>query len=132
MPQCRNGPGTRVGSFEPVRAGAVEVTRVGGRDSTGYACLERAVSPVGSRDETYDNALAESVNGLYKAELIARHGPWRSVEQVELATARWVEFWNHLRLHRACGDIPPAEFEAANHRRQATGAAACNPISWDY
>ncbi len=63
------------------------------------------------------NALAESVNGLYKAELITRHGPWRSVDEVELATARWVHFWNTRRLHGACGDVPPAEFEAAYHQR---------------
>jgi len=72
-----------------------------------------AVGSVGSKGDSYDNALAESVNGLYKAELINRHGPWRSVDEVELATARWVHFWNTRRLHSACGDIPPAEFEAA-------------------
>ncbi len=84
-----------------------------------------AVGSVGSRGDSYDNALAETVNGLYKAELINRHGPWRSVEQVELATSRWVHFWNTRRLHGACGDIPPAEFEAAYHQRlQATGEAA--------
>jgi putative transposase len=83
-----------------------------------------ALSSVGSRGDSYDNALAESVNGLYKAELIARGGPWRSVEQVELATARWVEFWNNRRLHSACGDVPPAEFEAAYHSRLAAQAAA--------
>ncbi len=63
------------------------------------------------------NALAETVNGLYKAELINRHGPWRSVDQVELATAEWVHFWNTRRLHSACGDVPPTEFEAAYHQR---------------
>ncbi len=84
-----------------------------------------AVSSVGSKGDSYDNALAESVNGLYKAELINRHGPWRNVDEVELATARWVHFWNTRRLHGACGDIPPAEFEAAYHSRlQATGEAA--------
>ena len=83
-----------------------------------------AVSSVGSRGDSYDNALAETVNGLYKAELINRHGPWRSVDEVELATARWVHFWNTQRLHSACGDIPPAEFEAAYHQRLATTAAA--------
>ena len=84
-----------------------------------------AVSSVGSRGDSYDNALAESVNGLYKAELINRHGPWRSVDEVELATARWVHFWNADRLHGACGDLPPAEFEAAYHSRlQAAGEAA--------
>jgi len=83
-----------------------------------------AVSSVGSRGDSYDNALAETVNGLYKAELINRHGLWRSVEEVELATAEWVHFWNTRRLHSACGDIPPAEFEAAYHSRLAATAAA--------
>jgi putative transposase len=83
-----------------------------------------AVSSVGSRGDSYDNALAESVNGLYKAELINRHGLWRSVDEVELATARWVHFWNTRRLHSACGDIPPVEFEAAYHQRQAAIEAA--------
>lgn len=84
-----------------------------------------AVSSVGSRGDSYDNALAETVNGLYKAELINRVGPWRTVEQVELATAEWVHFWNTRRLHSACGDVPPAEFEAAYHQRlQATSEAA--------
>lgn len=83
-----------------------------------------AVSSVGSRGDSYDNALAESVNGLYKAELIERHKPWRSVEQVELATAAWVDFWNQRRLHGACGDVPPAEFEAAYHQLRATSEAA--------
>jgi putative transposase len=84
-----------------------------------------AVSSVGSRGDSYDNALAETVNGLYKAELINRRGPWRSVEEVELATADWVHFWNSRRLHSACGDVPPAEFEAAYHQRlQAATEAA--------
>lgn len=83
-----------------------------------------AVSSVGSRGDSYDNALAETVNGLYKAELINRHGRWRSVEEVELATADWVHFWNTRRLHGACGDVPPAEFEAAYHSRQTATAAA--------
>ena len=83
-----------------------------------------AVSSVGSKGDSYDNALAESVNGLYKAELINRHGPWRTVDEVELATAEWVHFWNTRRLHGACGDIPPVEFEAAYHSRQAASEAA--------
>jgi putative transposase len=83
-----------------------------------------AVSSVGSRGDSYDNALAETVNGLYKAELIERRKPWRSVEQVELATAQWVDFWNNRRLHEACGYLPPAEFEAAYHQLRATTEAA--------
>jgi len=82
------------------------------------------LNSVGSRGDSYDNALAETVNGLYKAELINRHGPWRTVEQVELATAAWVHWWNTSRLHGACGDIPPAEYEAAYWATaQATQAA---------
>ena len=71
------------------------------------------VNSVGSKGDSYDNALAETVNGLYKAELINRQGPWQSVEQVELETAAWVHWWNAQRLHGACGDIPPVEYEAA-------------------
>ena len=85
---------------------------------------EGAVTSVGSRGDSYDNALAESVNGLYKTELIRLQGPWRSIDQVELATAAWVAWWNAERLHGACGDIPPAEFEAAYHQRHATTEAA--------
>ena len=76
------------------------------------------MTSVGSKGDSYDNALAESVNGLYKTELIYRNGPWRSLEQVELATARWVAWWNADRLHGACDDVPPAEFEAAYWQRQ--------------
>jgi putative transposase len=84
-----------------------------------------AVSSVGSRGDSYDNALAESVIGLYKTELIEPRKPWRSVDHVEAATARWVDWWNRERLHSACGDVPPAEFEAAYHQRlQPTGEAA--------
>ena len=78
---------------------------------------EGAVTSVGSKGDSYDNALAESVNGLYKTELIRGRGPWRTVDQLELATAAWVAWWNAQRLHGACGDIPPAEFEAAYHQR---------------
>ncbi len=86
---------------------------------------EGAVTSVGSKGDSYDNALAETVNGLYKTELIRAQGPWRTVDQVELATAAWVAWWNAERLHSACGDIPPAEFEAAyHHQLQATTEAA--------
>jgi putative transposase len=68
-----------------------------------------AVTSVGARGDSYDNALAETVNGLYKAELIYRQGPWKTVEHVELATAAWVNWWNTQRLHSTCGNVPPAE-----------------------
>jgi putative transposase len=64
--------------------------------------------------DSYDNALAETVNGLYKAELIygPEQGPWRSIEAVEMATLAWVHWYNHTRIHGYLSDIPPAEFEA--------------------
>jgi transposase InsO family protein len=83
-----------------------------------------AVCSVGSRGGSYDNALAESVNGLYTAEVIHRRGPWRSLEQVELATAEWVDWWNQRRLHSGIDDLPPAEYQARHyHQHKATQAA---------
>jgi putative transposase len=79
---------------------------------------EGAVASVGSRGDSFDNALAEAVNGLYKTELIRRRGPWRTAEQVELATLEWVQWWNQRRLHGAIGHIPPAEHEAIYYREQ--------------
>jgi putative transposase len=70
-----------------------------------------AVASVGSKGDSYDNALAETVNGLYKAEVIRRRGPWRTAADIELATLAWVDWWNHRRLHGACGHLPPVEFE---------------------
>ena len=78
-----------------------------------------AVCSVGSRGDSYDNALAESVIGLYKTELIRKQGPWRSFEQLELATARWVEWYNQRRLHSSIGMVPPAEFEEQYYRSRA-------------
>ena len=74
-----------------------------------------ATPSVGSVADSYDNALAESVNGLYKGELIRRKGPWRDVDTVEMATMQWVHWYNNDRLHSSLGDVPPAEFEAAFH-----------------
>jgi putative transposase len=67
---------------------------------------------VGSVGDSYDNALAETINGLYKAEVIHRRGPWRSFEMVEYATLEWVDWFNHRRLLEPIGNIPPAEAEA--------------------
>ena len=83
-----------------------------------------ALCSVGSRGDSYDNALAEAVNGLYKAELIRKNGPWRSLEQVELATAAWIDWWNNRRLHGATNDIPPAEFEALYYQQCEAASAA--------
>jgi len=71
------------------------------------------VPSVGSVGDSFDNALAETINGLYKAEVIHRRGPWRSLEAVEYATLEWVDWFNNTRLHSTLGDIPPVEFEAA-------------------
>ncbi|GAA2250108.1 hypothetical protein GCM10009851_39620 [Herbiconiux moechotypicola] len=68
--------------------------------------------------DSYDNALAEAVNGLYKTELIRRRGPWRKVEQVELATLEYVWWWNNSRLHGELGYRTPAEIEAAYYADQ--------------
>ena len=75
---------------------------------------EAGIEPsVGSVGDSYDNALAETINGLYKAEVIHRRGPWRSFEAVEFATLEWVDWFNHRRLMEPIGNIPPAEAEAS-------------------
>jgi putative transposase len=79
-----------------------------------------AVPSIGSVGDSYDNALAESVNSLYKAELIygPDQGPWRTIEEVELATLSWVHWYNNQRIHGYIGDVPPAEYEHAYHAQQ--------------
>jgi len=79
---------------------------------------------VGSVGDSYDNALAETINGLYKTELIHPNGPWRNVDEVEFATLEWVAWFNHRRLLEPIGNVPPAEFEAMYEVQngQATGA----------
>ena len=68
-------------------------------------------SLVGSVGDSYDNALAETINGLYKAEVIHRRGPWRNMEAVEYETLKWVDWFNNRRLIEPIGNIPPAEAE---------------------
>lgn len=70
------------------------------------------VASVGSKGASYDNALAESFNGLYKTELIHRQGPWRNVEHVEWATLNYVDWFNNQRIHESLDYVPPVEFEA--------------------
>ena len=85
-----------------------------------------AVPSIGTVGDSYDNALAETVNGYYKAELIrgpARHHPWRTVEDVELATLGWVHWHNNQRLHGYLNDVPPTEYEAAFYATQQTDQA---------
>jgi putative transposase len=74
-----------------------------------------AVASVGSRGDSYDNALAESFNGLYKAELIHHRGPWHGLEDLAYATLGYVDWFNHRRLHGELGMVPPAEFEAIHY-----------------
>jgi putative transposase len=74
---------------------------------------------VGSVGDSYDNAMAESIIGLFKTELIRRRGPWHGLDAVELATLEWVDWYNNRRLFEAIGNIPPAEAEA-NHYRTPT------------
>jgi putative transposase len=71
------------------------------------------VTSVGSRGDSYDNAMAESIIGLFKSELIRRRGPWKGIDDVEYATLEWVDWFNHRRLLEPIGDVPPSEFEAA-------------------
>ncbi len=75
---------------------------------------------VGSRGDSYDNAMAETVIGLYKTEVIRQRGPWRHAEAVEFATLEWVDWFNHRRLLEPIGHVPPAEYEEEYYRRQDT------------
>ena len=86
---------------------------------------EAGIEPsVGSVGDSYDNALAETINGLYKAEVIHRRGPWRSFEAVEYATLEWVDWFNHRRLLEPIGNIPPAEAEERYYAMTSTSAIA--------
>lgn len=86
---------------------------------------EAGIEPsVGSKGDSYDNALAETINGLYKAELIHKRGPWKTKAAVELATLEWVAWFNHHRLQEFLGYIPPAEAEANYYRQLADHSVA--------
>jgi putative transposase len=85
------------------------------------AAIERSVGSVG---DSYDNALAETINGLYKAEVIRRKGPWRNIDEVEYATLCWVDWFNNRRLLAPLGYLPPAEFEMQYHRSQTSQVEA--------
>ena len=86
---------------------------------------EAGVEPsVGSVGDSYDNALAETIIGLFKTEVIHHRGPWRHREAVEYATLEWVDWFNHRRLLEPIGHVPPAELELAYHRQQNESALA--------
>ena len=84
---------------------------------------EAGIEPsVGSRGDSYDNALAETINGLYKTEVIHRRGPWHHRDAVEYATLEWVDWFNNRRLLEPIGNVPPAEVEAAYYLQQDESA----------
>jgi putative transposase len=87
--------------------------------------LEAGIEPsVGSVGDSYDNALAETINGLFKTEVIRRRGPWRSMEAVEFATLEWVDWYNNRRLLEPIGNMPPAEAEARYYAQLEAPAMA--------
>ena len=93
-----------------------------GSQYTSIAFTERLLdagidASVGATGSSYDNALAETINGLYKTELIRPRGPWRTLEQVEIATLEWVDWFNHRRIAQHCDDLTPVEFEQAHYRQ---------------
>ncbi len=88
-----------------------------------------AVASVGSTGDSYDNALAEAFNSLFKAELVRNKGPWKGIDDLEIATAEYIDWFNHRRLHGEIGLIPPAEYEDNfyRHNTAATTVAASAP-----
>jgi putative transposase len=106
---------------QPVGGGLV-VHSDAGSQFTSFAFTQRLIDAgadpsIGSVGDGYDNALAETTIGLYKTELINRQGPWKTIDQVELATLEWVDWYNHRRLQGACEGLPPVEFEQARARQ---------------
>ena len=75
-----------------------------------------AVASVGSRGDSYDNAMAEAFNSLFKAELVRNLGPWRSIDDLEIAVAEYIDWFNFRRLHGEIGLVPPVEYETQHHR----------------
>lgn len=100
-----------------------------GAQYTSIAFTDRLVeagidASIGTTGDSYDNALAETINGLYKTELIKPGAPWRTVDQVEVATLEWVDWFNHRRLYERCGDMPPVEFETLYYSHTRTQQTA--------
>jgi putative transposase len=96
-----------------------------GSQYTSVAFTERLLdagidASIGATGSSYDNALAETINGLYKTELIKPRGPWRNCDQVEIATMEWVDWFNNRRIYEHCDDLTPTEFEAAYYRHNET------------
>jgi len=81
-------------------------------------------SSVGSVDDSYDNALAETINGLYKTEVIRKRGPWKTIDEVEYATLEWVDWFNNRRLLEPIGNILPAEYELMYYQQREGSSEA--------
>jgi len=116
----RDGKGDLAGLVHHTDAGS-QYTSIAFTERLAAAEVSASVGTVG---DAYDNALAESVIGLFKTELIKPRGPWRTAEQVEIATLDYVDWFNNRRLYEACGDIPPAELEDTYYRQKAGLAEA--------
>ena len=102
------------GPLEPAQYVAVRYTR--------RPADAGAVASVGSTGDSYDNALAEAFNSLFKAERIRNRGPWRSIDDLEIAVAENIDWFNHRRLHGEIGLIPPVEFEDQHYRQNPAAA----------
>jgi putative transposase len=121
------------------RAGVIDLTGLihhtdAGSQYVSLALTERLAAlgmraSIGTVGDAYDNFLAESTIGLYKTEAIRRRGPWRTLDDVEIATLEWVDWLNNRRLHSELGDVPPAEHEAGHYRQitAPTGPRATQP-----
>ena len=81
-----------------------------------------AVASVGSKGDSYDNAMAEAFNSLYKAELVRNTGPWRGIDDLEMATVEYIDWYNNRRLHGELGHVPPAEYESLHAMTQPVTA----------
>ena len=103
---------------------AAQYTSIRYTDRLATAGLAASIGTIG---DSYDNAMAEALNGTFKAELVSLHGPWRSRRQLEIAIVEWIDWYNHRRLHSEIGDIPPAEREQLWYRQQDLALAAGNP-----
>jgi transposase InsO family protein len=82
-----------------------------------------AVASVGSKGDSYDNAMAEAFNSLFKAELVRNKGPWKNIDDLEIAVAEYIDWFNHRRLHGETGLVPPVEYEQQHYRSQHAPAA---------
>ncbi len=118
--RAREGVTDLSGLVHHTDAGA-QYTSIAFTDRLIAAGVEPSVGTVG---DAYDNALAESIIGLFKTELVKPRGPWRTPDQLEVAILEYVDWFNHRRLFQACGDIPPAQLEEAFYAQRADLAEA--------